>query len=221
MLMTRIFRNAAAAAWFRRLLASSLAALLVAGGTAAPAAAAGVDPSFHTLFMSWKKLDDIHEGGAGSISIPSIKPIDDVSFSSGFGVRADPFRHSAAMHPGVDMPGQTGTDIYATADGIVSYAKWMNGYGNLVELDHGKGVSTRYGHLSKILVAEGERVHRGELIALMGSTGRSTGSHLHYEVRIDGRAVNPMPFLENIDYAAAMQKRPAPGAQVAMGGPDE
>ena len=215
-----LFRNAVAAVRFRRLLASSLAVGL-AVGSVSPAFAAGVDQSFHTLFMSWKKLDGISEAGAGSISIPSIKPIDDVTFSSGFGVRADPFRHSAAMHPGVDMPGATGTDVYATADGVVSYAKWMNGYGNLVELDHGKGVSTRYGHLSKIIVSNGEHVHRGELIALMGSTGRSTGSHLHYEVRIDGRAVNPMPFLENIDYAAAMQARPAPGAAMAMGGPDE
>lgn len=174
------------------------------------------DQKFRALFSSWKRLDQIQ----GVISIPSARPVQSFSFTSGFGVRSDPFRHSAAMHAGIDLAGPAGTPIYATADGIVSYSGWMHGYGNLIELEHGKAIETRYGHLSKILVKANTRVKRGQLIALMGSTGRSTGSHLHYEVRLDGRAVNPVPYLQATDYLLAMQKRTG-GSQVALGGPDD
>jgi murein DD-endopeptidase MepM/ murein hydrolase activator NlpD len=153
------------------------------------------------------------------ISIPTTKPVANVSFTSGFGVRSDPFRGGAAMHAGIDLAGPTGTPVYATADGVVGRAEWANGYGNLVELEHGKGIQTRYGHLSKMLVKPNTPVKRGQLIALMGSTGRSTGSHLHYEVRIDGRAVNPVPFLQSSDYLLAVQRRAA-ATQVALGGPE-
>ena len=113
----------------------------------------------------------------------------------------------AARHMGIDLAGPTGTPIYATADGVVSESGYNNGgYGNLIKLDHGRGVETRYGHLSAMLVAAGQRVARGQLIARMGSTGRSTGSHLHYEVRIEGKAVNPIPFKKSTDYLLAMQK---------------
>jgi len=125
------------------------------------------------------------------------------------------------MHPGIDLAGPAGTPIYATADGTVLRAAWnAGGYGNLVELDHGKGIATRYGHMSAILVSEGQHISRGQQIGRMGSTGRSTGSHLHYEVRIDGRPVNPIPFMKSTDYLLAM--RAGSGAaldQVAMGGP--
>jgi murein DD-endopeptidase MepM/ murein hydrolase activator NlpD len=174
------------------------------------------DPQFRALFLSWKKLDQLEQG---VIAIPSAKPVTTANFTSGFGVRSDPFRGAAAMHAGIDLAGPIGTPIYATADGVVGRAEWANGYGNLVELEHGKGIATRYGHLSKILVKPNTRVKRGELIALMGSTGRSTGSHLHYEVRIDGRAVNPVPFLQSSDYLLAVQRR-AEATQVALGGPD-
>lgn len=169
---------------------------------ASPAAAA--DAQFRSLFASWKKLDSLEHS---VIAIPAIHPIHEakLTFSSYFGVRSDPFNGSAAMHAGVDLPGPIGTPVYATADGIVDRAGRAGGYGNLVEIDHGKGIQTRYGHLSKILVQPNERVKRGQEIALMGSTGRSTGSHLHYEVRIDGRAVNPIPFLQTADYLVAMQ----------------
>jgi murein DD-endopeptidase MepM/ murein hydrolase activator NlpD len=163
------------------------------------------DAQFRSLFMTWKKLDSLEHG---VISIPSVHPISaDLHFSSYFGVRSDPFRGTSAMHAGVDIPGAKGTPIYATADGIVERAGRAGGYGNLVEIDHGKGIETRYGHLSKIMVEPNERVKRGQVIALMGSTGRSTGSHLHYEVRIDGRAVNPMPFLQTADYLTALQDK--------------
>jgi murein DD-endopeptidase MepM/ murein hydrolase activator NlpD len=165
---------------------------------------AQADAQFRSLFTTWKKLDSLEHS---VISIPSIHPVNEAKlvFSSYFGVRTDPFNGTAAMHAGVDLPGPVGTPIYATADGVVDRAGRDGGYGNMVEIDHGKGIQTRYGHLSKILVTANESVKRGEEIALMGSTGRSTGSHLHYEVRIDGRAVNPMPFLQTADYLVAMQ----------------
>ncbi len=181
-----------------------------------PKAAKAADPQFKALFTSWKKLDQLEQG---VMAIPSLKPVSNMLFSSSFGVRSDPFRGSAAMHAGVDIPGPIGTPIYATADGIVGRSQWVSGYGNMVEVDHGKGIQTRYGHLSKLIAKPNSRVKRGELIGLMGSTGRSTGSHLHYEVRIDGRAVNPMPFIQSSDYLLAVQQRAAGGTQIAQGGP--
>ena len=175
-----------------------------AAGSAEAAADIAADAQFRNLFMTWKKLDTLEQA---VIAIPSLQPVDRLQFSSNYGVRSDPFRGVAAMHAGVDIPGPLGTPVYATADGFVMRAERSGGYGNLVELDHGKGIATRYGHLSKILVTPYERVRRGQLIALMGSTGRSTGSHLHYEVRIDGHAVNPIPFLQTADYLLAVQDR--------------
>jgi murein DD-endopeptidase MepM/ murein hydrolase activator NlpD len=182
------------------------------------------DPMFRSLFDGWKKMDAVPHGGI--VAVPSQKPVKEFRYTSGFGVRGNPFGgHGGEMHPGMDMAAPTGTPVYATADGIVSRAeRTYGGYGNLVQLEHGKGLETRYGHLSQILVHDGQRVHRGDLIALVGSTGRSTGSHLHYEIRIDGRAVNPMPFLQTADYMTALQNRTMPihGAQpMAMGGPED
>ena len=133
------------------------------------------DAQFRSLFMTWKKLDSLEHS---VIAIPSIHPITEAKlvFSSYFGVRTDPFNGTAAMHAGVDLPGPVGTPIYATADGVVDRAGRAGGYGNMVEIDHGKGIQTRYGHLSKILVGPNQQVKRGQEIALMGSTGRSTGS---------------------------------------------
>lgn len=178
------------------------------------------DPQYRSLFLSWKKLDQV--GTQGSVSIPSQRPVDLLTFTSNFGFRSDPFRGSRAMHAGVDIPGPLGTPIYATADGVVGRAQRLGGYGNYVEIEHGQGIQTRYGHMSAILVAPNTRVKRGQLIGRMGSTGRSTGSHLHYEVRLDGRAVNPMPFLQSSDYLIALQQRESTGTtRVAMGGPDK
>jgi murein DD-endopeptidase MepM/ murein hydrolase activator NlpD len=190
---------------------------LVQGGMGGPYEAADGDDTttadsdaqFRALFITWQRLDTLEQS---VISIPSMMPVDHVQFSSTFGVRTDPFRGTAAIHPGVDIPGAIGTPIYATADGLVARAGLTGGYGNMVEIDHGHGLMTRYGHMSKVLVAANTRVHRGQMIGLMGSTGRSTGSHLHYEVRIDGKAVNPMPFLQNGNYLST-----AP--QTSMGGP--
>jgi murein DD-endopeptidase MepM/ murein hydrolase activator NlpD len=174
------------------------------------------DTQFRSLFMTWKKLDTLQQG---VIAIPSAQPVAHLAYTSNYGIRTDPFRGTAAMHAGVDIPGPVGTPVYATADGFVDRAEKAGGYGNMVELDHGKGIQTRYGHLSKILVEAGTRVHRGQLIALMGSTGRSTGPHLHYEVRIDGHAVNPVPFLQTADYLVAAQDKSITTIPVAVGGP--
>lgn len=174
------------------------------------------DQQFRTLFQSWKKMDGVQKG---VIAIPSVQPVEKLQFTSNFGIRSDPFRGTAAMHAGVDIPGPVGTPIYATADGIVDHAGWQGGYGNLVEINHGKGIATRYGHLSKVLVADGARVTRGQLIALMGSTGRSTGSHLHYEVRMVGHAVNPVPFLTTGDYLMASQDHSIHQIPVSTDGP--
>ena len=173
-----------------------------AGGPLIPATAgeASTDQQFRSMFMTWKKLDNLEQG---VIAIPSVQPVAKLLFTSNFGIRSDPFRGTAAMHAGVDIPGPTGTPIYATADGVISHAGRRGGYGNLVEINHGKGIATRYGHLSRIMVADSTRVVRGQLIGLMGSTGRSTGPHLHYEVRMDGHAVNPVPFLTTADYLLA------------------
>ncbi|MCP4615650.1 MAG: M23 family metallopeptidase [Bradyrhizobium sp.] len=176
------------------------------------ASAEAADAQFRALFVTWKKLDMLEQT---VISIPSMQPVDKLTFTSNFGVRSDPFRGTAAMHAGVDIPGALGTPIYATADGVISHAGRQGGYGNLVQINHGRGIETRYGHLSKILVADNSRVKRGQLIGLMGSTGRSTGSHLHYEVRVDGKAVNPIPFLQTGEYLVAVQDRVAGG----VGGP--
>src|SRR3954447_9627746 len=177
------------------------------------------DPNFKALFMSWKKLEQLEQG---TVAIPSTIPIQQaVNFTSGFGVRSDPFKGRAAMHPGVDLAGPVGTPIYATADGTVDRAEWNSGgYGNLVEIDHGHGIQTRYGHLTRYIVSAGQHVKRGELIAYMGSTGRSTGSHLHYEVRLDGRPVNPVPFMQSSDLLHSVQARAAAADQVAIGGPE-
>jgi murein DD-endopeptidase MepM/ murein hydrolase activator NlpD len=182
--------------------------------------ASQADPTFKSLFTSWKKLDNLADG---AIAVPSEKPVRTAEFTSGYGTRTDPFRGGAARHQGIDLAAPIGTAIYATADGIVTAAGWNSGgYGNLIKLDHGRGIETRYGHLSAILVSPGQHVVRGQQIARMGSTGRSTGSHLHYEVRIDDHAVNPIPFMKSNDYLLAMQKNGAGTHSmdaVALGGP--
>ncbi len=128
--------------------------------------------------------------------VPLRKPVvGRVEFSSGFGVRSDPFLGRAAMHSGLDFRGSTGDPVRATANGTIVYAGWRGGYGRLVEISHGNGLTTRYGHLSAIKVRVGESVKHGQVVGALGSTGRSTGPHLHYETRIGGDAVDPQKFL--------------------------
>ncbi|MBO4168429.1 M23 family metallopeptidase [Cereibacter azotoformans] len=117
-------------------------------------------------------------------------------YTSGFGGRDDPFGRGKRRHEGIDMAGASGSPIYATADGVVIQAGWASGYGRVIKIRHDFGIQTVYGHLSQIRVDKGQRVSRGDRIGDMGSTGRSTGTHLHYEVRVDGTPVNPMTFIK-------------------------
>jgi len=128
--------------------------------------------------------------------LPSIPPVGEVTNASNFGWRIDPFTGGGAMHEGVDYMVSAGTPIHASAGGVVAYADAHPQYGNMVELDHGKGIITRYAHASRLLVKVGQVVRRGEKIAEVGSTGRSTGNHLHFEVRYQGVAQNPVRFLK-------------------------
>ena len=117
-------------------------------------------------------------------------------FTSGFGYRKDPKGAGTRMHEGTDFAAGYGTPIYATADGVVTYADWENGYGRLIKIQHSYGIETRYGHLSQIRVDVGQKVSRGDRIGDMGNSGRSTGTHLHYEIRFGAKAVNPMTFIK-------------------------
>jgi murein DD-endopeptidase MepM/ murein hydrolase activator NlpD len=131
------------------------------------------------------------------LKVPLRKPVaGDIDETSPFGVRTDPFVHEAAMHTGIDFRGDTGDPIRATAAGTVTIAGWSGGYGKMVEIDHGNGLVSRYGHLSEIDVGVGDTVRAGGIVGKLGSTGRSTGPHLHYEVRVKGEAVDPQKFLD-------------------------
>lgn len=172
------------------------------------------EPKFQELFLSWKKVAQLE---SALTSLPSHHPVRRVNYTSNYGVRYDPFNGHTAMHAGIDLAGPIGEPIYASADGVVHRAGWGGAYGKMIDIGHGKGIATRYGHLSRVLVRAGDRVKKGEVIGHMGSTGRSTGSHLHYEVRVDGRAVNPMPFLRASNVVLAIQNRVDGTAQ---GGPE-
>ncbi|HEX2084025.1 MAG TPA: peptidoglycan DD-metalloendopeptidase family protein [Xanthomonadaceae bacterium] len=126
---------------------------------------------------------------------PSRAPVADSYITSGFGGRADPFGGGTQYHKGIDFDANTGDPVLAVADGVVSYAGRRSGYGNVVEVDHGNGYVTRYAHNSRLLVAVGQLVRVGEQLARAGSTGRSTGAHVHFEVWENGHVVNPRKFL--------------------------
>ena len=137
---------------------------------------------------------DVYTHALGAL--PVRKPVTgELDVSSPFGVRIDPFLGRAAMHTGVDLRGDLGAPVHATANGIVQIAGRDGGYGKMVEIDHGNGYSTRYGHLSEIDVKVGQEVRLGQVVGRIGSTGRSTGPHLHYETRLNGEAVDPQKFL--------------------------
>ena len=129
-------------------------------------------------------------------TVPLRQPVNgELDASSGFGLRIDPFLNRPAMHTGIDFRGNSGEAVRATAAGTVTAAGWGGGYGRMVEIEHANGVATRYGHLSEIDVKVGQTIRLGQVIGRLGSTGRSTGPHLHYETRIDGEAVDPDKFL--------------------------
>ena len=129
-------------------------------------------------------------------TVPIRKPMTgELEWTSGYGMRADPFIRAPAMHTGLDIRADTGEPARATAAGTVTMAGWNGGYGKMVEVDHGNGFATRYAHLSAIDVEVGQAVRIGQIVGKVGSTGRSTGPHLHYETRVDGDAVDPQRFL--------------------------
>ncbi len=187
------------------------------------------DAKFRALFSSWTDM----ERDVPAVAIPTRKPLDIWRLSSDFGIRNDPFSGRRARHNGVDIPAPRGTPIYATADGVVGRAQWVSGYGKYVEINHGATIQTRYGHMSEIAAVSGQRVRKGDIIGYVGSTGRSTGNHLHYEVRINGTPVNPVAFVQTQETLASLRSgatvqvaaTPAPPAAptpaTAQGGPSK
>ena len=144
-----------------------------------------------------KGLDEMNLYRLAAFKTPFAMPVKDAfRWTSGFGYRDDPKGAGNRMHEGTDLAGAYGTAIYATADGVVTEAGWSNGYGRMVEIKHAFGISTRYGHLSQVRVEVGQKVSRGDRIGDMGNSGRSTGTHLHYEIRLSGTAINPMTFIK-------------------------
>jgi murein DD-endopeptidase MepM/ murein hydrolase activator NlpD len=152
-----------------------------------------IDPRFERLGLSLARMAVLERALDG---IPQVVPASVESITSGFGFRRDPFNGSAAMHSGIDFKGPIGSPVFAAADGRVSFVGQKSGYGNVIEITHGNGMLTRYAHLSRFDVKVGQLVAAGATIAGLGNSGRSTGPHLHFEVRINDRAVNPRPFLE-------------------------
>jgi len=166
-------------------------------------------PSFDELTGALKALDEtadaqddvltltesrLLESRLKTLMIPSSRPID-VPVGSGFGFRSDPFTGRGALHTGLDFPSPVGTEIHAAAGGVVRTAEMRPDYGLMLEIDHGNGLMTRYGHTSQILVKVGQLVKRGQVVADVGTTGRSTGPHLHFEVLVDGVPQDPQRFL--------------------------
>jgi murein DD-endopeptidase MepM/ murein hydrolase activator NlpD len=151
------------------------------------------DPRFLKLAAALGRMDAMERALA---AIPTAMPAASMMMSSGFGYRSDPFTGGGAMHAGLDFKGPVGTPILAAAKGKVVLAGFSGGYGNTIEIRHANGLVTRYAHLSGLNVRPGQMVDRGVQIGRMGSTGRSTGSHLHFEVRQNGQAINPRKFLE-------------------------
>ena len=205
---------------------ADIAAPLRAAQAAKPASAGNGDEQFRQLFSSWRSMDkgrspslvavgeaaDVAAsagrssiGGAriaalpgrpGAVSIPSRMPVEGVRLTSDYGMRVHPVLGSRRAHKGIDLAGPVGTPVLATADGVVSKAEWFSSYGLYISLEHGGDIQTRYGHMSRLNVAAGQQVRKGDVIGFVGSTGRSTGPHLHYEVRVAGEAVNPLPYMQ-------------------------
>jgi murein DD-endopeptidase MepM/ murein hydrolase activator NlpD len=151
------------------------------------------DPRFLKLAAALGRMDAMERALA---AIPTAMPAASMMMSSGFGYRSDPFTGGGAMHAGLDFKGPVGTPILAAAEGKIVLAGFNGGYGNTIEIRHANGLVTRYAHLSGLNVRRGQMVDRGVQIGRMGSSGRSTGSHLHFEVRLNGQAINPRKFLE-------------------------
>ncbi len=226
------FANSAAAT-------ADIAAPLRAAQAERQSALGSADEEFRQLFSSWQSLDKPQSAGfaaastslptvsglaalpirriSAAVSIPSRMPVEGVHLTSSYGMRWHPVLGGRRAHKGVDLAGPIGTPVHATADAVVAKAEWFSSYGLYVQLEHGADIETRYGHMSRLNVAAGQHVHKGDVIGYIGTTGRSTGPHLHYEVRIAGVAVNPIPYMQAGEVLAAS----APSTEIGEGGPDE
>jgi murein DD-endopeptidase MepM/ murein hydrolase activator NlpD len=154
-----------------------------------------VDAVFSVALRPPRPLYPARYSGYYNAALPSLLPVSARGMTSGFGLRQHPVLGILRVHSGVDLAASWGSPIVATSDGVVNTADWAGGYGLLVALDHGGGLQTRYGHMSRLAVTPGQQVRKGEVIGYVGSTGMSTGPHLHYEIRVNGRAVNPAGHL--------------------------
>jgi murein DD-endopeptidase MepM/ murein hydrolase activator NlpD len=183
------------------LTTTALVAPAVKGGVGGPYIPAVADeraPAFDRALAVAQRDVALDDRLTRLMPILPVRPplIGEAEVSSPFGYRPDPFLGRPALHPGVDLVQEYGAEIHATAGGRIVHAGPMGGYGNMVEIDHGNNLATRYGHMSAVLVEEGQEVKAGAVIGRIGSTGRSTGPHLHYEVRVDGEPVDPERFLQ-------------------------
>ena len=170
----------------------------ITGAIDASQAAPTGDREFAELFANWRSMDKTGVAAPApiaSVSVPSRMPLADAVMTSDFGMRTHPVLGGRRNHKGIDLAQPMGTPVYATADGLVGKAEWFSSYGNYIQIEHGGEMQTRYAHLSGYAVSAGQFVHKGDLIGYVGSTGRSTGPHLHYEMRIGGQAVNPLSTL--------------------------
>ncbi|MBF9149666.1 M23 family metallopeptidase [Novosphingobium sp. 1Y9A] len=184
-------------------------ALALQAPTVVTALASGPDEQFRQLAASgraWQRAaaqalkEPVSPAQTKAVARPALAyvgalPVPKVALTSGFGLRVHPLSGELRNHDGIDIAAAFGTPVRATSDGVVEKASWFGGYGLFVALRSGPSMETRYGHMSRLLVSAGQSVRAGDIIGLVGSTGRSTGPHLHYEVRLSGRPVNPLPFL--------------------------
>ena len=202
---------------------ADISAPLRAAQSASQSASGGEDEQFRELFSTWQSFeaDTVpalaavaeaqSQAGMSSgirksrpeVSIPSRVPLAGLKLTSGYGMRNHPVTGRRRSHKGIDLAAPTGTPIFATADGLISRASWFSSYGLYVSIEHGGQIQTRYAHMSRLNVANGQRVQKGDIIGFVGSTGRSTGPHLHYEVRIKGAAVDPVPYMHGRQIADA------------------
>jgi len=159
---------------------------------------------FAKLYSHHNRLIDLE---SAIQSVPVVKPVKKYYISSSFGVRKDPFKKTWARHYGIDMAGWWKTPIYASSEGIVKKAGWNGAYGKFIEIDHGNGFLSRYGHLSKLKVKKGQKVTTEQEIGLMGSTGRSTSPHLHYEIWFNGKSINPAKIFKAAEDVLKIQRQ--------------
>ncbi len=162
--------------------------------SAASVPAVGAEPD---RYGSGRQTEDIERMARSNDRLankPTIWPTSG-AVTSGFGGRSSPGGIGSEVHQGIDIANNLGTPVVATADGVISRSEWSDGYGNMVQIDHGDGIATIYGHNSRLVVTVGQSVSKGQIIAYLGSTGKSTGPHVHYEVRVKGIAVDPLSFL--------------------------